>query len=218
MESRVADMYAMYGEGASLRKVGNEFGLSAERVRQLFAENGLKTRSRMEARARKRAARDAALSADREEKRKRRRSTAEWAEKKYPDAELLQVLREASEGIGGILTANGYDGFAKARRFADGRPWPTHQTHFHRFGSWRQALHAAGLAANPSSPIAGQRIFDASHCIDAIRHVHREVGAVPTLSEYESIAKVSKGALPSSATVRSRCGSWSEALRMAELV
>jgi hypothetical protein len=115
------------------------------------------------------------------------------------------------------LTTSGYNQFARDRSFADGRPWPTYQTHFHRFGSWRGALLAAGLSANPSSAMAGQRIFDKSHCIDAIRHVRREVGAVPTASEYESMARASSGALPSLATVRTRCGSWSEALRMAGL-
>jgi hypothetical protein len=149
---------------------------------------------------------------------KRRRTSADWVEKKYSNAELLQVLRDANEAIGGVLTTSAYDQYANERSFTDGRPWPSHQTPFNRFGSWRGALLAAGLAANPSSPIAGRRIFDQSHCIDAIRHVHRQVGAVPTFSEYESIAKASGGAFPSGATVRNRCGSWAEALRMAELV
>lgn len=218
VDARVAGMYAMYAEGASLRDVGKEFSLTAERVRQLFAQNGLKTRSRLEAQAWRRAARAAALEAEGKEKRKRRRPVAEWVEKKYSDAELLQGLREASEAVGGVLTTTRYNEFAKGRSFPDGRRWPTHQTYFLRFGSWREALLTAGLAANPSSAIAGQRIFDVGHCVDAIRHVHREIGAAPTISEYESIARASNGALPSTATVRHRCGSWSEALRMAELV
>jgi hypothetical protein len=139
-------------------------------------------------------------------------------EKKYDDDELLQILREASEVVGGILTASAYDRFARDRAFADGRPYPTHQTHSHRFGSWRKALLGAGLCANPSSPIAGQRIFDQGHCIDALRHASREVGKVPTVSAYESMAVASRGALPSAATIRVRCGSWTQALRMAGLV
>jgi Homing endonuclease associated repeat len=212
MEPRVADMHAKYSEGASLREVGEEHGLSGERVRQLFVRNGLKTRSPDEVRAAQKVARKAA----REKKRKGRRSTADWIEKKYSDAELLEILQEANRAVGGVLTVHRYDRLAKQRNLADGRPWPTHQTHFHRFGSWRQALLAAGLTANPSSAIAGQRLFDVGHCIDAIRHVAREVGAQPTVSEYESIARASNGALPSAATVRNRCGSWGEALRQAE--
>ena len=141
----------------------------------------------------------------------------EWIEKKYSDEELLEILREANTELGGILTTSAYDELAKRHHFLDGRPWPTHQTHFLRFGSWREALLTAGLAANPSSPIAGQRLFDQSHCIDAIRHVHRELGSVPTLSDYEGVAKASNGALPSTATIRHRCGSWTDALRMAQL-
>jgi Homing endonuclease associated repeat len=152
------------------------------------------------------------------DRRKRRRAPSEWVKKKYSDEELLQLLREANEAIGGVMTASAYNAFAKGRNFADGRPWPTQQTHFHRFGSWRKALQAAGLEANPPSAIAGQCLFDLNQCIDAILHVHREVGAAPTISEYEAIATNSHGALPSSATVRNRCGSWSKALRLADLV
>lgn len=210
-------MHAKYEDGASLREVGREFDLTAERVRQLFVQNGLKTRSRLEVNAGKKAAREALLKREREDRRKRRRSPVDWIEKKYSDAELLQTLKEANDAIGGVLTTNDYSEFAKGRTFADGRVWPTHQTHFHRFGSWREALLAAGLAANPSSAIAGQRLFDPSHCIDAIRHVQRDLGVVPTISTYEKAARASNGALPSAATVRNRCGSWSAALRMAEL-
>jgi hypothetical protein len=217
MHPRIAAMYARYDEGASLREVGREFGLTGERVRQLFAQHGLATRSRLEAKALGRAEREAARSAQREEKRKRRRPVADWIEKKYSDEELLQILRDANDALGGILTASAYNEFAKDKNFPDGRPWPTHQTHFHRFGSWREALLAAGLSANPSSAIAGQRLFDRGHCIDAIRHAYRELDAVPSISEYESIARAFHGALPSAATIRTRCGSWTRALRMAEL-
>jgi hypothetical protein len=211
-------MHAKYREGASLRKVGAEFGLTAERVRQLFVQNGLRTRTRAEASEQRRAAREAALLTKREESRKTRRPPSDWVKKKYSDEELLQLLREANEAIGGVLTTGAYNDFAKGRSFADGRPWPTQQTHFHRFGSWRKALRAAGLEANPSSAIAGQRLFDVNQCIDAVRHVRREIGAVPTVSEYEEIATKSRGALPSSATVRNRCGTWSEALRLSGLL
>ncbi|HWN72683.1 MAG TPA: hypothetical protein VNN15_02620 [Solirubrobacterales bacterium] len=148
---------------------------------------------------------------------KTRRPVSSWVEKKYSDDELLRILREANEALGGILTSDGYNDFARGRTFPDGRPWPTHQTHFHRFGSWRKALLAAGLAANPSSAIAGQRIFDQSHCLDAIRHAHRELGETPSISDYEAISKASNGALPSAATVRNRCGSWSQAVHLAQL-
>jgi hypothetical protein len=148
---------------------------------------------------------------------KARRPNSDWVEKRYSDEELLRILREANGALGGILTTSAYNDFADSRSFPDGRPWPTYQTHFHRFGSWRKALLAAGLAANPSSAIAGQRIFEQSHCIDAIRHACREIGKVPSIGDYEAIARASNSALPSVATVRNRCGSWARAIRLAQL-
>lgn len=143
------------------------------------------------------------------------RHPSDWVGKRYTDEELLDVLRKTSEALGGILTTHAYNEYAEGRAFSDGRPWPSHQTHFHRFGSWRQSLLAAGLAANPSSAIAGQRIFDRGQCIDAVRHAERELGHRPSLKQYEALARGSNGGLPSAATVRHRCGSWSAALRLA---
>jgi hypothetical protein len=139
------------------------------------------------------------------------------AVKKYSDEELLRILKEANIALGGVLTTSAYDQLSKGRYLDDGRPWPTHQTHFHRFGSWRVALHAAGLMANPSSPIAGQRLFEQSHCVDAVRHVQRELGTAPTIRSYEAVVRTTNGALPSVATVRNRCGSWRKALQLAGL-
>lgn len=215
MDQRVEEMHALYRAGSSLRAVGAEFGISAERVRQLFHDHGLGTRSR--------GARKALLKRDREKRKldergkgdENSRQPSAWIGKKYTDEELLQVLRETSEALGGVLTTHAYNEYAEGRTFSDGRSWPSHQTHFQRFGSWRQSLLSAGLAANPSSPISGQRIFHRGQCIDAVRHVGRELGGKPSLKQYETFARKSNGGLPSGATVRNRCGSWSDALRLA---
>ncbi len=137
------------------------------------------------------------------------------AKPKYSDEEIIECLRTASVELGGVLTAAEYTSFAKQRKFPDGRPWPGHQTPFHRFGSWRAALQRAGLEANPPSAIAGQRIFTRERCIDAILEVERELGHAPTAAEYELAAAASGGVLPSLATVRSRCGRWRGALVLA---
>ena len=42
----VAEMYALYEQGATLKEVGPQFGRSAERVGELFEKAGLKRRSR----------------------------------------------------------------------------------------------------------------------------------------------------------------------------
>lgn len=215
VDQRVEKMHALYRAGSSLRAVGTEFGISAERVRQLFRDNGLRTRSRNEQRALPKDEREKQKGAETGKDDKTSRQPSAWIEKKYTNEELLEVLRETSEALGGVLTTHAYNQYAEGRAFPDGRPWPSHQTHFHRFGSWRRSLLSAGLAANPSSAISGQRIFDRGQCIDAIRHVGRELAGPPSLKQYETLARKSNGGLPSAATVRNRCGSWSEALRLA---
>src|SRR5207237_6832228 len=123
---------------------------------------------------------------------------------RYSEADILACLREASERLGGVLTTAAYTEFARGRHLPDGREWPTHQTAFKRFGSWRAALAAAGLHANPSSPIAGHRIFEQAHCIDALREVRRALGRIPTAQQYDDYARKLGGAIPSLATVRNR--------------
>jgi hypothetical protein len=135
----------------------------------------------------------------------------------YSETELIEFLQIASQTLGGVLTTAAYTEFARTRKTSDGRRWPTHQTHFKRFGSWRKALAAAGLAANPTSAISGKTLFQTEHCIDAVRAVSREIGKVPTASAYDAAARRSGGALPSQATVRNRCGTWNDVLRMAGL-
>jgi hypothetical protein len=146
-----------------------------------------------------------------------RRAGWKRQKRKYSDSELIEFVRIASSQLGGVLSATGYTAFARGRQTADGKPWATHQTHFHRFGSWRKALQAAGLRANPPSAITGRRLFEPAHCIDAVRAVSRDLGKDPTAAEYDDCARESGGALPSLATVRNRCGTWSDALRLAEL-
>jgi predicted transcriptional regulator len=138
-------------------------------------------------------------------------------QKLYTNEELLECLKMASGQLGGVLTASAYSEFIRDRALSDGRPWPSHQALQLRFGSWREALRQAGLRANPASAIAGQRIFEAAHCIDAVRHVARELGHSPTAAEYDLMARASRGGLPCVATVRRRFGGWLDALGAAGL-
>jgi hypothetical protein len=134
----------------------------------------------------------------------------------YTDADLISCLQTAARELGGVLTAYGYTEFSRGRTFDDdGRPWPTHQTMALRFGTWRDAVVAAGLPANERSPIYGKHIFTEEHCIDAILEVERALGKVPTNYEYDLYARQQNGAIPSLATVRHRLGGWLAALRRA---
>ncbi len=147
--------------------------------------------------------------------RTRKASRKKTSSVKYTDEEVLECLRAASERLGGVLTTTGYDRFTRGQSFADGRNLPTHQTAFLRFGSWRAALDAAGLSSNPSTPIAGSRIFSEGNCIDAILEVERALGHLPSVAEYETYAKRLAGAVPSAGTIRHRFGRWPHALRRA---
>jgi hypothetical protein len=244
---RVREMYQLYGHGATLDEVGEDFGISRERVRQLFGRAGLKTRSTAETAALKREAdrrrcdeivegfrrtKDVALLAAALEIAKRtiievvraelpseeyqapRNTTPRTSTKKYSDEELIGFLREASAALERTLSSHAYDSFARGRRTADGRPWPTKQTPELRFGSWRAAVIAAGLDAHPSSGASTRRRFTAQDCVEAVRAVGERLGREPSKEEYERCARASAGELPSATTVRVRCGSWSEALRM----
>lgn len=236
-------MYAMYRDGATLDQVGTEFGLTRERVRQLFAANDLETISlavRRRRQAENKSSEIVALYRDvrnvdavgrrlglaksnvdqivrRELSPAERRKPSAAHKKKYSNEELIACLFGARDAIGGVLTTSAYTRYARSRHFEDGRPWPTHQTFLLRWGGWRKALAEAGLARNPSSPIAGQRLFEAEHCVDALRHAARELGKAPTAAAYDDLAQRSGGALPSQATVRNRLGTWNRALLKAGL-
>jgi Homing endonuclease associated repeat len=143
--------------------------------------------------------------------------TRKQQQKRYSDEQLLMSLREAAAAIGGVLTGPDYDRFSYGSRAPNGRPWPSKQTSISRFGSWRAALLAAGLQANPSSPLAGMRSFDIDQCIDAVQTVERALGRTPTAAEYDQYARRSESAIPSLSTVCSRCGTWRQALVKAGL-
>jgi hypothetical protein len=240
-------MSELYAAGATLAEIGAAYGLSRERVRQILRNAGVPARPISQTAEIRRARQleqaretvtamyaetyDARLVAQRlkipisvvQEIVKERfpkgsvRRRHKSISKKYSSNELIAFLKMASAELGGVLTTGAYDQFAQRRKTSDGRPWPTHQTHHKRFGSWRRALHAAGLSANKPSAIAGQILFGCGHCVDAVRALTRQLGRTPTANEYDAFARASKGAMPSLATLRTRCGTWSDALEMAGL-
>jgi transposase-like protein len=143
--------------------------------------------------------------------------TQKPAKRTYTDEQLIAFLREASADHSKPLSIKSYEKFVDNQQAVDGQRCPTHQTHQNRFGSWRNALLKAGLPANPTTPVASMRVFEAPQCIDAIRAAHQALGKIPTAAEYEQYARASKGASPSPATVSKRCGTWTDAIRMAGL-
>jgi transposase len=244
-ERRVAEMYELYQRGSSRREVGEKFGVSSSRVGQLFSEAGLPTRppgaskksereidpqtaqeildcfmrlknQRLVATELEIAQRTVrSVLNERLSRSQYRALTQNPAKRTYTDDELIAFLREAAHDK--TLSMKAYTDFARDRRTADGRRWPTYQTHYKRFGSWRDALIKAGLPANEGSPSLTRRKFDVDRCVEAVRFARDALGTYPTSEEYDQYARKSKGALPSAATIRNRCGTWTDALCMAGL-
>jgi hypothetical protein len=127
----------------------------------------------------------------------------------HSDEALLDCLRAAAADIGEPLTVSGYNAHAR-----DGGGCPTSQTHINRFGSWRQALQAAGLAAHPASGVAGRGRFTAASCAAAVAACAKRLRKTPTALDYQAYA-ADRPSRPSLSTVRKVCGGWEEALRQA---
>jgi hypothetical protein len=121
------------------------------------------------------------------------------------------------------LTASRYDTLRKtvldglgATSAKGATIWPpTSQTAVQRFGSWNEALKAAGLATNKIGRAKGQLRFDADAYDRAIAAFvtdceSRGVGA--TYKAYAEYAAEHKGEVPSAAAVRKFFGSWNSAL------
>ncbi|WP_339391996.1 homing endonuclease associated repeat-containing protein [Brevibacterium metallidurans] len=95
---------------------------------------------------------------------------------------------------------------------------PTSQTAVQRFGSWNDALTAAGLATSSVGRAKGQLRFDADAYDAAIAAFVADCesrGVPATYKEYGSYAGEHKGDVPSAAAVRKFYGSWNTALTSA---
>lgn len=92
---------------------------------------------------------------------------------------------------------------------------PTSQTAVQRFGSWNEALKAAGLATSSVGRARGQLRFDAAAYEKAIAAFIADCeshGAGATYKAYGEYAAEHKGEVPSAAAVRKFYGSWNAAL------
>lgn len=125
-------------------------------------------------------------------------------EQRFSDEDLIDCLQLAADELGGILTSDQFTEFGRERSMPDGRSWPTHQAAQGRWGSWRDALHAAGLRSNPRSAIAGNWLFSVDDCVDAVRAAARALGHAPTVTEYEQWSQSLNGGVPSASTIRKR--------------
>ncbi|MCM3778813.1 hypothetical protein [Microbacterium hydrocarbonoxydans] len=133
-------------------------------------------------------------------------SVARDVRKRYSETEMLDSLRDASQGRTVPLTVTAYRGFVQSEpALADGRPRPGVQGMMLRFGSWNAAVRAAGLPANPHSGPA--REFDALGAVAAVADCWRELGSPPSVRAYD-VWQAGRPGSPSSATIRKLLSSW----------
>ncbi|SFA56422.1 Sigma-70, region 4 [Rhodococcoides kroppenstedtii] len=126
--------------------------------------------------------------------------------KKYTNNELFESLKAAAARTVGNLTAASYDEYVRAEStLPDGRARPGKQTMLLRYGSWREALLAAGLTPNPHSGPA--KDFDEVAAVQSVVDYWRAVGGPPTVEGYDEWQRHRIG-YPSSATIRKLTGSW----------
>jgi hypothetical protein len=248
LDERTRQMHSVYVTGLTLEQVGKLFGLTRERVRQIFREAGLTIRTTSETRALRskhliegcgEEIKAAFLVSHNVEQVAHRfglpiavtkdyiktefphsweRRAPKPPDPKYPTEEILDLLREAAAAVGGELREPSYRRYAEGRSIADGRPWPSASTVNARFGSWSRGLVAAGLKPPRSRSSKSRRKFSDSDCLEAIRAAAEKLGEPPTVGAYREFARRSAGSYPSQMTLRLRLGPWHEALARAGLL
>lgn len=239
-DKRIQDLYQ---NGLNLEEIGKVMGITRERVRQILQERGVARRTTKElAKAARQAFLDEyALKLDeaferlrsiravegefasmnvpvvwiRDYLEPRRNEAVYWttSTKRWADAELLDLLRAASEGAGS-LSAKCYLKWRKNNDFNGKRP-PTHTAIGWRFESWSNAVEKAGLKCiEPNREYT--RKWSADDAFDAIFEYVKEctqAGVRPVFAGYEKWAQKSGSTRPSGAYVRFLTGmTWSHAL------
>jgi hypothetical protein len=236
--ARTQQMYEAYERGATLEEVGATFGVTRERVRQLLKATDLPVTHRRTVRRARRIAearavsdelmlafreggdvartarelgvtaagagdvvRDLATPADRAERSKRLADRSR-ANVKFTLDDLKAAIRSVQSKVGTVPSSQQYS------RHAAEMGLPSLATVAHRFGSWNNALRAAGL-----EPLRTRRTYSprwsAEACRRALAELASELGGLPTAQQYDLLASASDE-LPSLATVRNRLGRWSE--------
>lgn len=124
----------------------------------------------------------------------------------FSDAQLLEALRAAAAELGEPLTSGDYDTWQRGRAGA-GSP----ALLIRRFGSWRGACEAAGLAANTTRSTS--RRWSDEQVVALVARYLASPGATGSFADYSAWARDRDDA-PSGATLRQR-GSWADIKRRA---
>lgn len=236
--SRITDnqIRAGWEEGLSLREIGAPFDISRQAVSERMGTLGLKQLGARERRAswlfehRGKEIRESFLrlrddSAVAEslglhqaevvrvvneivEDPKVLRARPRSRQPRYSDQELRSLLRAVPEVRERPLTHDAYNEWAAGQSFPDARPYPGHQTMALRWGSWRAALLAADLPANPrSGPTSA---LSRQTAVAGVVSCWRELNHPPTVGQYDLWSP--SHAAPASASVRKFVDGWHDAL------
>jgi hypothetical protein len=116
--------------------------------------------------------------------------------KKYTERELIDALRRLAERLGQAPSA------ADANRDPQS---PVSRTYQHHFGSWLEALEAAGIEPEPS-----QTGYTREELLESLRDLAGRLGCAPRTDDLDDDPRT-----PSSSTYRRHFGSWLKALEAA---
>lgn len=124
---------------------------------------------------------------------------------RWSDEDLLQAVRDAD--------AVGINTIAEYQVWCTKNQRPTFRTLVMRFGGWTEAREKAGLPVRPGH--GRWRTSNAQH-LDAVVRAARQLGHLPTESEYDEVRKSVNGRAPEwpcTALIRGTLGSWSGILK-----
>ena len=120
------------------------------------------------------------------------------AQASYTNEELIGQLRAKAESLGRTPTRDGVD---------SDKSMPSVKAYTNRFGSWNEALKAAGLLVNVQASYTNEEL------ISRLRAKAESLGRTPTIKDTRS-----DKSMPSNETYADRFGSWNEALKIAGLL
>jgi hypothetical protein len=174
---------AAFRAGGEYEVIAAQLGISAELLRLLVSTQ--------------------ATAADRAARRlARAENTSARVHLERPATEVIKALKRVAEEPGRVPTGDEYAQSAQATGL------PSLATAKNRFGGWNAALRAAGLEPRREHPRSYERPWTEEACLEALRRLSVEEGALPSQRQYERLS-IARADLPSMTTVRTNVGPWS---------
>jgi transposase len=229
---RTARIIEMYQSKMSMAEVGEKFGISRERVRQVLKENGVESRSIGSYHTIKyndwAVTNGDAVNAKFDELRSINRvveAMPEFSEswiRKFLSPRKNETIHSAkfhrfwtNERIVGVLrkaashdhrlTVKMYNDWRESGVTYDGRTPPTYTLIIWRFGSWRKGIETAGLLSTRTTKRVYRRSWSSEDVLNSVRsYVKQSLDneSRPTFAGYEAWAKASRGEHPSGSYLR----------------